>query len=100
MRDQRKLKRQKTKVFRKYYRGNYFGLSCSGVAFRLAETLNRNNKDTLWWWCIGLADFTVHGKNNGSRVFSEEMNIANHAVARSFPSVGNREAEQHNEEEL
>ena len=47
-----------------------------------------------------MADFTVHGKNNGSRVFSEEMNIANHAVARSFPSVGNREAEQHNEEEL
>ena len=57
MRDQRKLKRQKTRAFRRYYRGSYFGLSCSGIAYKLAEALNRNNKDTLWWWCIGLADF-------------------------------------------
>jgi len=46
----------------RYYQGSYFGKSCSHHLYRLAESLNKNNKDMLWWWCIGLADLQVHNK--------------------------------------
>lgn len=54
--DLKKLKRENKQKFINYYmRGSYFGKSSSSVFYQLSAQLNRNDKNLLWWWIVGLA---------------------------------------------
>lgn len=52
--------------------------------YNLAQQLNRNNKDMLWWWCVGIADQSVHAKATETEQ-SEELNNCNLEVQKMHP---------------
>lgn len=60
--DLRKLKRQKKMQFMNYYRGAFFGKSCSAIFYELAKQLNKVTSDILWWRIVGFTDQVLHQK--------------------------------------
>ena len=58
--------------------------------YQLTQQLNRESKDTLWWWIIGLSDLAVHCKQ-GDAEFTEEIVKCNEEVNKNFPSDENQQ---------
>jgi hypothetical protein len=40
--------------------------------YELSKQLNRNNKDLLWYWIIGLSNLIIHRKI-GEQEYNEEV---------------------------
>jgi len=62
---EKRFKRQKRTVgnrLRAYYEGAYFGISASMLAYHIAKSMNRENKDILWNAILGVTDQIIHDK--------------------------------------
>lgn len=95
--DTRKLKRQCRMKFQNYYRGYFYGSSTSSVLYELAKQMNRENKDALWCWIIGLSDLIVHSKA-GELEYNDEIQRCNEEVFRLHPFKQNEEFVMHDSE--
>lgn len=51
----------------------------------MSMQLNKNNKDLLWLWIIGLSNMIVHQKI-GEMEYNEEVQMCNEEVYRMHPS--------------
>lgn len=58
--------------------------------YELSKQLNRNNKELLWYWIIGLSNLMVHQKI-GQMEYDEEVQLCNEEVVRLHPSEHNKE---------
>ena len=45
-----------------YYRGNFYGKSCSAIFYELAKQLNKVTSDVLWWRIVGFYEQILHQK--------------------------------------
>jgi len=48
-RAEKRVKLEKKERIANYYRGNYFGKSIAGVMYYIAQQLNKENLDYLWF---------------------------------------------------
>jgi len=48
--------------FMNYYRGTFYGKSCSAILYELAKQLNKVTNDILWWRIVGFYDQLLHQK--------------------------------------
>lgn len=97
--DLRKLKRQKRTKFVNYYRGTFYGKCSASVIYNLCTQLNKENKDMLWWWIVGMTDLIIHNKMG---VFDQDEDIGkcNDEVQRLNPHIyNNLDAQPTTEEE-
>lgn len=92
LQDKRKLKRQKRLKFEHYYRGTFYGKSVSSVMYNLCSNLNRDSKDMLWYWIVGMTDLIVHNKC-GTYDYDEDMEKCNDEVTRLNPHIYNKRDE-------
>jgi hypothetical protein len=70
--DTRKLKRQNRRKYLAYYSGSFYSKSTAMSLYELSKQLNRNCKDLLWYWIIGLSNLIVHQKI-GEMEYNEEV---------------------------
>jgi len=47
--------------------------------------MNKNNKDMLWWWILGLSDLTIHSKI-GEIEYNDEIGKCNDEVFKMHPN--------------
>ena len=52
----------KGEKIRTYYNGDYFGRSTSCLMFYLAQQLNKDSNEFIWWSILGLTDLLIHSK--------------------------------------
>eukprot|EP00347_Sterkiella_histriomuscorum_P008719 403344017 len=90
--DKRKLKRQKRQKFRNYYSGQFFHKSCSYLMYQVCQAMNRENKDMLWLWIVGMTDLRVHYKH-ATDGLDEDMSLCDDEVQRLNPNIYNRDNE-------
>jgi cell division control protein 45 len=68
----KKLKRKVRMKFLNYYRGSFYGSSTASVLFELSKQLNKETKNLLWLWILGLSDIVIHCKA-GELDYSDEL---------------------------
>lgn len=71
-----------------YYQGTFYSKSTAWNLYELSKQLNRNSKDLLWYWIIGLSNLIVHQKI-GEMEYNEEVQLCNEEVCRMHPSQAN-----------
>lgn len=86
--DKRKLKRRNREKFINYYSGTFYSKSTAMNFYELSKQLNRNNKDLLWFWIIGMSNLIVHHRI-GEMEYNEEVRMCNEEVLRMHPSASN-----------
>lgn len=84
------MKRQNRQKYITYYRGTFYSRSTASSFYELSKQLNRNNKDLLWFWIIGLSNQIVHQKI-GESEYEEEVQVCNEEVLRMHPTEVNAE---------
>jgi hypothetical protein len=52
--------------------------------YQLSSQLNRNNKDMLWFWIIGLSELIIHCKS-GDVEYNREIEECNDEVMKFGP---------------
>jgi cell division control protein 45 len=67
-----------------YHRGHFYGKSSSGIFYQLSAQLNRNNKDSLWWWIVGLSTLQLH--NKAAEIDNDEIMSCNDEVVKLHPA--------------
>jgi len=55
-----------------YYHGSFYSKSTAMNLYELSKQLNRNNKQLLWFWIVGLSNLMVHQKI-GQMEYDEEI---------------------------
>ena len=88
--DRRYLKRQNRALFQKYYSGTYYWKCCSWIMYKLHQSLNKENNDSLWLWILGMTDLLVH-QRSGSYSFDNDMIDCNQEVHRLNPHIYSRQ---------
>lgn len=73
-----------------YYSGTFYSKSSAMCFYELSKQLNRNSKDLLWYWIIGLSNLIVHQKV-GEMEYNDEVHMCNDEVCRMHPSQSNIE---------
>ena len=73
-----------------YYHGSFYSKSTAMNLYELSKQLNRNNKQLLWFWIVGLSNLMVHQKI-GQMEYDEEIQLCNEEVCRLHPSEHNKE---------
>lgn len=58
--------------------------------YELSKQLNRNNKELLWYWIIGMSNLIIH-ERVGEFEYTEEVRQCNEEVLRMHPSMSNQE---------
>ena len=58
--------------------------------YELSKQLNRNNKELLWYWIIGMSNQMVH-ERIGQLEYTEEVQMCNEEVFRLHPTESNQE---------
>jgi cell division control protein 45 len=76
--------------FQNYYRGYFFGSSTSSVLYELCKQIDRESRDFLWLWIIGLSDIMIHCKQ-GELQLSDELFKCKEEVNRLHPSKQNKD---------
>jgi len=99
-RAEKRVKLEKKERIANYYRGNYFGKSIAGVMYYIAQQLNKENLDYLWYWIIGITDQLVHNRISFSQ-YEEFINECRNEVLRmgTFVTDNNIDYDQEIEEE-
>jgi len=59
---EKRIKLEKIYKTQSYYRGDYFGKSIAGIMYFVAQQLNKENLDYLWYWIIGITDQLIHNR--------------------------------------
>ena len=54
--------------------------------------MNKNNKDMLWWWILGLSDLAIHSKI-GEIEYNDEIGKCNDEVFKMHPIQPNQEVQ-------
>lgn len=73
-----------------YTRGAFFGKSSSSIFYQLSSQLNKNSKDMLWMWIVGLASLQLHQKSKEFQ--NEEIHQCNDEVFKMHPIKHNERA--------
>lgn len=79
LKDQRKLKRQKRQMVKNYYSGYFYHKSASYLMYQVCQSLNRESKEALWLWIVGMTDQMIHYKQQ-SDAQDEDKALANEEV--------------------
>ncbi|CDW74860.1 cdc45 domain containing protein [Stylonychia lemnae] len=86
--DRRKLKRQKRMKFRNYYNGQFYYKCCSYLMYQVSQSLNRETREMLWLWIVGMTDLIIHYKQS-SYNYSEDELLCDEEVQRLNPNIYN-----------
>jgi CDC45-like protein len=77
--DQRKLKRQRKMKFMTYYQGTFFGKSSAQIMYSLCQQLNRETRELLWCWIVGMSDLIVNSRS-GTYDYDDDISKCNDEV--------------------
>lgn len=58
--ERRERIRRKRAEVAEYYRKTYYGTSASSLMYALANQLNKDSNEMLWWAIVGMTDQFVH----------------------------------------
>jgi hypothetical protein len=58
--------------------------------YQMCSQLNRNNRDMLWLWIVGMTDLILHNKT-GTYDYDEDIEACNNEVSRLNPQIYNKD---------
>ncbi len=97
---EKRIKLEKIQRTNSYYRGNYFGKSIAGIMYFIAQQLNKESLDYLWYWIIGITDQLVHNRISFNQYETDISDCRNEVLRLSafYDDIKNDEIEEEEDE--
>ncbi|CDW73747.1 cell division control protein 45 [Stylonychia lemnae] len=85
--DKKRLFRKVKAKFRVYYQGTFIWKCIGGLMYHMSQSVNRETREFLWLWIVGLTDNMLHQLNGSSQLYQDDILKLNDEVQRLNPHI-------------